>query len=461
MHIEDMLAQGKRALVALPRTHVAALIATVLVTFATYASIGWGDVRPTDGTHPGHLARAAVITADQAHRPLGSLGSPPDITPSVAYESHWKSTIVGSGDSLARIFQKHRLSATALHDIVSTSEHGLALQRIHPGHRLAWIVDSRGNLTRLRFHPDALQTVEFSRTKDEWKSQVHARPPEIVVAHRGATINDSLFLASQTAGIEDELTLRLAGIFQWDIDFVLDIRKGDAFRVMYEEIWIDGRKIGNGRILAAEFINRGKAHRAVSYVDSDGVAGYYSEDGRAMKKAFLRAPLEFSRISSNFNPRRRHPLHNTIMPHRGIDYSAPTGTPIYAAGDGRVVAAHRTAANGNFVVVQHPGKIQTKYLHMSRFGKGIRSGKHVSQSDVIGYVGATGWATGPHLHYEFVVDGKHMDPKTVPLPKATAIAGSERRRFDDQTAPLLAKLQSAPGPQTAGTQLALRNPVGQ
>jgi Membrane proteins related to metalloendopeptidases len=257
-------------------------------------------------------------------------------------------------------------------------------------------------------------------------------------------------LASTAAGLDDATAMAIADIFQWDIDFVLDIRRGDGFRVALEELWLDGEKLGYGAILAAEFTNRGEVFRAVRYTDREGYTSYYTPDGMSMRKAFLRAPVQFSRISSNFNMRRRHPLHDTIRPHRGIDYAAPRGTPVVAAGEGRVVRVEKNHyASGNYVVIQHGETYQTKYLHLSRFARGMRSGVRVNQGDVIGYVGATGWATGPHLHYEFLVHGVHQNPRTVDLPKALPIADAERMRFQAATGALVALLESDPDTQIA------------
>ena len=268
------------------------------------------------------------------------------------------------------------------------------------------------------------------------------RVPSMSSTYHHATINQSLFAASQQIGLPDEVTLRLAQIFQWDIDFVLDLRKGDQFSLLLEEQYIDGKFIGYGKILAAEFVNQGSRYRAVYYADTDGNGSYYGESGQSLHKAFLRAPVEFSRISSNFSAARFHPIEKRMMPHRGIDYVAPTGTPVLASGDGRILKATRTEPNGNFIVIDHSGNIETKYLHLSRFASGIAAGSRVRQGQVIGYVGSTGWATAPHLHYEFLVGGVHQNPRTVPLPKADPISRRERARFESQALPLLTELDA-------------------
>ncbi|MDB9798278.1 peptidoglycan DD-metalloendopeptidase family protein, partial [Pseudomonadales bacterium] len=284
-------------------------------------------------------------------------------------------------------------------------------------------------LVKFIYHASRLESLEFTRAGKGFAGEKNVVYPDRVISYKHATIDDSLFLSSQRAGLPDKLTMRLAQIFQWDIDFVLDIRPGDQFFVLYEELYLDGENIGTGAILAADFINQQNTYSAVAFTNANGNTDFYTPKGVSMRKAFLRAPVEFSRISSSFNLRRRHPLHKTIRPHRGIDYAAPRGTPILAAGDGRIKTASRTNSNGRYIVIQHGEQFVTKYLHLSKFGKNIKSGRKVRQGQIIGYVGSTGWATGPHLHYEFLVNGTHKNPRTVKLPKAEPVAERELATF--------------------------------
>lgn len=346
------------------------------------------------------------------------------------------------GDSLARIFKRLKISPRELQAIIDSGPTAARLKRIYPGHQLTFLVTADRSLVSVSYTPGPLETLVFERQGDVFAAKHVTREPERVTAYRHATIDHSLFIASQRIGLDDDITLRFAQIFQWDIDFVLDIRKGDEFYVLFEEKYLDNKFIGFGDVLAAEFINQDEHYQAIRYVDENGDAGYFNPAGDSMRKAFLRAPVEFTRISSNFNLKRLHPIRKAVAPHRGIDYAAPTGTPILAAGDGRVVKATRNQASGNYVVVQHGEQFQTKYLHMSKFGRGVRKGAKVNQSQIIGYVGATGWATGPHLHYEFLVNGVHRNPRTVPMPKAKPIAPAERGRFEAHATPLLAMLDS-------------------
>lgn len=337
---------------------------------------------------------------------------------------------VRSGDSLSMLFKRRGIPAGDLHNLVNSQPFGPRLKSIFPGHKLIITTDSDNRLTKLSYSPGPLETLEFSRVGDYFNGAEIIADPQRIVRYRQGTIDHSLFVASQRAGLKDDATMRLAEIFQWDIDFVLDIRTGDAFHVLLEELYLGEKFVGYGDILAAEFVNRGQSYRAVLYQDSAGNSNYYNPAGQSMRKAFLRAPVSFTRISSNFNLRRKHPLWNRAMPHRGIDYAAPRGTPVIAAGQGKVIKAGRTGPNGNYIVIRHGEQFVTKYLHLSRFAPGIRPNTTVRQGQTIGYVGSTGWSTGPHLHYEFLVHGVHQNPRTVKLPNAAPVPETELARFN-------------------------------
>ena len=353
-----------------------------------------------------------------------------------------RTLVVQPGDNLALIFDREGLSARDLHWLVSAEPFGLRLSNIAPGEEFSFRLGEHNKLLNLSYSPDPLRTLNFTREGDRFHGEEIIAEPERKTSYKQGIIGHSLFAASQQAGLPDDVTLELAHIFQWDIDFVLDIRDGDSFYVLLEERYLDGEFIGFGKILVAEFVNQGDTYQAVRYASTNGGANYFDLTGRSMRKAFLRAPVSFTRISSNFNLRRKHPLRKRSMPHRGIDYAAPRGTPILASGDGVVAKAAKGQANGNYVVVRHGEQFVTKYLHLSNFARGIRAGKRVQQGDTIGYVGATGWATGPHLHYEFLVNGVHQNPRTVRLPDAQPVPVAETKRFEESTAPLLASLSA-------------------
>ena len=376
-----------------------------------------------ENTHQAELDTALVVTAPPQQQILVE-------TDQTAEASELRVELVDevkAGDSLASIFLRNGFSSRDVHEITRT-EHGKQLAEIFPGHRLAFT--KLGNtLETLTYSTDRLTSYTFHRDGDQFTAIKQVFQPDRVTTYKHSSIDSSLFVASQRAGLPDNLTMRLAQIFQWDIDFVLDIRPGDEFFVLFEELYFEGEFVGYGDILAAEFVNQGRRYRAVQYQTQSGRKDYFTPDGISMRKAFLRAPVEFSRISSRFNMRRLHPVRKTVRPHRGIDYAAPIGTPILAAGDGRINTATRNRANGRYIIINHGQQFVTKYLHLSKFARGIKAGKRVKQGQVIGYVGATGLVTGPHLHYEFLVNGVHMNPRTVALPKAKSIAKGELPQF--------------------------------
>ena len=347
---------------------------------------------------------------------------------------------VRKSDSLDRMFKRNQLSRTDLANIMELEEARKFLRLIKPGDKIQ-VTEADGKILALERQISFSEILNIQRTEDSFAARVIEHQLEAQQAQATGTINSSLFMAAAEAGITDRMIMNLAGIFAWDIDFVLDIREGDEFSLVYEEFWQDGKRIAEGEILAAEFINRGKSFRAVRYKDASGRVDYYTPDGHSVRKAFVRAPLSFSRISSNFNPKRRHPKLNTIRAHKGVDYAAPTGTPIKAAGDGKIIHRGNKGGYGKTVIIQHGGNISTLYAHMSRYSKS-RNGSRVRQGDIIGYVGSSGLATGPHLHYEYRRNGVHMNPRTVKLPDAEPINSAYLADFQLAAAPLLRRLDN-------------------
>lgn len=409
------------------------------------------------GHTPDQQANAAATppAEPKPETPAGNL--PPPSPPPALPEIRTISAPVRQGDNLALIFKRHGLAARDLQLVLDSGPLGKRLRDIFPGHEFEFRRDADGNLVHLDYRPGRLETVTFQRLGDRFQGSTVMTKPHKVTAYKHAVIEHSLFAACQRQGLDDGFAKNLAEIFQWDIDFILDVRAGDEFHVLYDELYLDGQFYAYGTIRAAEFINQGDSYRAVFYQDGSGTGSHYSPDGKSMRKAFLRAPLDYSRVSSNFNLKRIHPLWKSAMPHRGIDYAAPRGTRVKAAGQGTVIEASKNAANGNYIVIQHGQRYQTKYLHLSSFARNLRKGTRVSQGQTIGNVGATGWATGPHLHYEFLVDGVHRDPsKIAQLPAAEPVQIAERPAFEAATVPLLQKLERH---KTGGTlrQLAHQN----
>lgn len=346
--------------------------------------------------------------------------------------------VIRRGDSLDVLFKKHGLNRSDLARIMRLPEAKNTLRILKPGDIITLAHDA-GDIHSLNRRVSETLSISVNREDEGFKATMLAHPIEYRTNHAHAAIESSLFEAGQTVGISNRMIMDLAGIFAWDVDFVLDIRVGDEFTLIYEEIWQDGLHIRDGEILAAEFINRGKSYRALRYKDPGGNTNYFTPEGRSVRKAFLRAPVDFSRISSNFNLRRRHPVLNRIRAHKGVDYAARSGTPVKAAGDGKVIFRGRKGGYGNAVLLQHGGNITTLYGHLSRFGK-YGHGTRVRQGQVIGYVGRTGLATGDHLHYEYRLNGVHRNPRTVKLPQAAPIRQEYKEEFFGRSGPLLARL---------------------
>ena len=371
-------------------------------------------------------------------QPLTSQTEPP-----IPVKGEWHDVTVSDGDSLARIFSRQNIPASQLHHLIASGKVAKKLTRIYPGQTLHLRTTPEDGLLELKYEIDALNQIQVSRSGDDFDAKMVTRAPERRKVQATGEISSSLFLAAQKAHLPENITMELANIFGWDIDFALDIRKGDRFTVIYEDLYLDGERIGTGNILAAEFINRDKTHQAVRYTDARNRTDYYSPDGRSMRKTFLRTPVAFSRISSRFSLGRKHPILNTIRSHKGVDYAAPRGTPVKATGAGKIVLRGKKGGYGKTVVVQHGSRYSTLYAHLNNYARGLHTGSRVQQGQVIGYVGSTGLATGPHLHYEFRVNGVHRNPLTVKLPDAAPLQRTYMADFKLKTGNLLARLELA------------------
>ncbi len=355
-------------------------------------------------------------------------------------ELSWITHRIGKGETLASIFKQQGLSPTLLHKIVNSSKAARGLARINPGQELRFGLDDNGQLQELVLQRSRISSLEIKRVEDGFDTREISRPVEKRYAATTGIIESSLFVDGQKAGLSDTQIMELAQIFGWDIDFALELREGDQFHVIYEEQYLDGEKYRNGPIVAAEFINQGKVYKAVRYTDRAGDTSYYDAEGNAKRRAFIRTPVKFGRISSRFTRKRWHPVLKRWRSHKGVDYAAPRGTPVKATGNGKVVFRGKKGGYGNVIFLRHGGKYTTVYGHLSRFARGLKKGQSVKQGQIIGYVGSTGLATGPHLHYEFRVHGKHQNPLTIKLPKSIRLPKDELERFRKTTRPLLAQL---------------------
>ncbi len=345
----------------------------------------------------------------------------------------WLEQKVASGDSLALIFSRLGLSARLLHQITHSSKEAAELTNIKPGESVRIRMGSDGRLQELIYQSDAIHTMHITPDGDSFKTDNQVKQVEKRVGYVSDSITSSFYLSAQKAGLSDALIMDLATIFGWDIDFALEIREGDRFTVVYEEEFLDGSRFGNGKIIAAEFINRGKAYRAIRYEKDDGDFDYYSPDGKSMRKAFLRAPVDFRRISSHFAKERWHPVLGKKRPHQGVDYAAAIGTPIKAAGDGKVIFRGVKGGYGRAIIIKHGSQYSTLYGHMSKFNGSVHNGSKVKQGQIIGYVGQSGLATGPHLHYEFRINGVHKNPLTVKLPASKPLEAKYMSDFQKKS----------------------------
>jgi len=353
--------------------------------------------------------------------------------------------VVSRNDTMDRLFRRFELNLSDLATLRNLPELRSQVDKLRPGESLRFM-HRGGELLGLERKLSDSETLKVTRDSTGFVSDVLENPLESHTRTASATIDSSLFQAAADAGLPDGVAFDLAEIFQYDIDFVLDIQQGDRFTVVYEELSQDGIPLRTGNILAAKFVNEGREYRAVRYVDEQGHGEYYSPDGKSLRKAFIRTPVQFSRISSGFNSARKHPILNRIRAHKGVDYAAPVGTPVRAAGEGRVRFAGQQGGYGNVVELEHGSGVVTVYGHLSRFAKNLKRGQRVQLGQVIAYVGQTGLATGPHLHYEYRVRGMHKNPQTVPLPDAAPIAVGERDRFLATTADYVNMLDLPVGP---------------
>ena len=423
---------------ALPAARRPFLVAA-LVLVSVGALMSGAALREVEAPLPADPAVALATLPADAAVPETLVTPPP---------SPWVAVTIKSGDTLSKVFDAQGLPVSDWVQIVGMGGDGKRLKQLRAGDVLHLRKGPEG-LQELTYPLDEARTLQVSRTDTGFESIVLAAEIEHRPTYAMGRITDSLYQSGVAAGLPDKLIIELADIFGYDIDFVQDIRVGDRYTVIYEELYKDGKKLRAGDILAAEFINQGQSLRAVRYVDPQGNAGYYAAGGQSLRKAFLRTPLDVFRVSSNFSRGRHHPVLNRIRAHLGTDYAASPGTPIKATGDGRVTFMGWKGGYGRAVVLRHGSSYETLYGHMSRFRSGLGYGSRVQQGQVIGYVGSTGLATGPHLHYEFRVNGVHRDPRRVILPRSSTLPRQHVEHFKASSAPLMAQIDALSRSQVA------------
>lgn len=364
------------------------------------------------------IGKHYTLSIDSAAFPAGN-AAPPTVV------LKWEEHTVRAGESAAILFQRLGLSPRLLHDLIYTNDDiKKQLSRLRPGDKLTFGFDENSDFVQLKRRINDYETFKVTKSDKGFASSWDKKQVDYQYNYAQAEISSNFWNAGIGAGLTANQIMELAGIFGWDIDFALDIRSGDYFKLLYQEKVVEGEVIGRGKIIAAIFKNQNDTFTAIF---DDKTGNYYDENGRAMKKAFLRAPLDFRRVTSNFNPNRRHPVTGKVRAHRGTDYAAPVGTPIWAAGDGTVIKSSYNQFNGNYVFIKHSNTFITKYLHLQK--RKVKTGQRVKQGQTVGTLGGTGRVTGPHLHYEFLVNGVHKNPRTVKLPQSKSLTGKAKQTF--------------------------------
>ncbi|MEP6941395.1 MAG: peptidoglycan DD-metalloendopeptidase family protein [Betaproteobacteria bacterium] len=376
--------------------------------------------------------------------------SAPVLTQLAHVDAYWREERIARGDTLGSVLARLSVTDPAAQQFLRTDPSARALYQLRPGRSLRVQTDDEGRLLALSYLTQNGDVLAVERNAQGFVAVSAAPQATVRLELRAGEIRSSLYGAADAVGLPDAITGQIADIFSGDIDFHHDLQRGDRFAVVYEMQDVDGHASGAGKVVAVELTNKGRTYRAFAWRGADGAAYYYAEDGKSLRKAFLRSPLAFTRVTSGYSLARLHPFMHTWRAHRGVDFAAPGGTPVHAAGDGKVQLAGRQNGYGNVVILQHAGAFATVYAHLSQFAAGIKAGSHVAQGDVIGYVGQTGWATGPHLHYEFRVGNEQRDPMTIALPYAQPIAAAERGAYLERIAPLAAQLALGRGVMLAG-----------
>jgi murein DD-endopeptidase MepM/ murein hydrolase activator NlpD len=408
------------------------------------------------------LACAGVVAAfafvpdsfapmEPARRIVRELATPV-LKPVSQAEGYWREERIQRGDTLGSVLSRLAIDDAAAQNFLRNDARARPLYQLKPGKAVRVLADEQGRLLALSYLAQGGDLLSVSRTGDGFSAQTAPPPLASRLELRAGEIRSSLFAASDAIGLPDAVTMQLAEIFSGEVDFLHDLRRGDRFTVIYEMRELDGQPVGAGRIVAAEFVNKGNVYRAFSWEGADGSDGYYAQDGKSLRKAFMRSPLAFTRITSGFSLARFHPFLQTWRAHKGVDFAAPTGTPVRATGDGKVATVARQNGYGNVVMLQHSGAFSTVYAHLSRFAAGMKPGAHIMQGDVIGYVGQTGWATGPHLHYEFRVNNEARNPMTIALPTAQPLPVAALAPYLERVSALSAQLALGRGITVAGAE---------
>lgn len=352
----------------------------------------------------------------------------------------WQQERIQRNDSVASLLARLKINSEDKSGFLHDARNIKTMRRLVPGKTIHAQTTAAGELLALRYFPGGSEQLLVEKTDGTFKENKSPFNIETHIKMKSGVIRSSLFAATDGANVPDSVAIQIAEIFASDIDFHRDLRKEDRFKVVYELRYSNGEPTGAGRVLAVEFINKGKTYQAVYFEANDKERGYYTPDGKNLRRAFLRSPLKFSRISSGFTRSRYHPVLKKWRAHKGVDYAARRGTPVRATANGTVAVSTRQRGYGKLIILKHRGRYSTAYAHLSAFAKGLRKGKRVNQGDIIGYVGSTGLATGPHLHYEFRINGVQRNPLRVVMPAAIPLAAKNVPAFNKNTEPLMARL---------------------
>lgn len=423
---EEILAQKQHRQPYRPRRHWP-LIVAALPFFGVVAAFGIAPDTVPESIDLKHVVEEIAL-------PVSAAPGSPDVV------KFWREERIQRGDTVASILDRLDVDDPEAIGYLLQAKDVRSLYQLVPGRTIRAVTTEDGILQSLTYLNTNGRRLQVLRDENGFSATEEVPQTEQWVMQGSGEIESSLFAATDVAGIPDRVAVQLAEIFSSDVDFHRDLRRGDRFSVVYEALAADGELVGFGRVLAAEFVNQGNAYRAVFFGDDEGRNGYYTPDGRNMRKAFLRSPIEFSRVTSGFSRSRYHPVLKTWRAHKGIDYGAPSGTRVRATADGVVTFVGGKGGYGKTVTVRHPNGYTTLYAHLSGFAEGLRRGKRVVQGEVIGFVGRTGLATGPHLHYEFHVNGVHQNPMRLAMPPGPPITAERQLAFEEAARPLFARL---------------------
>ncbi len=378
---------------------------------------------------PPQTVQVGETSVPAAAGPTTDTSADTEVSRKTPDRERWTEITIHKGDTLSDILKRAGHDSSEIHRLIQTNPDARVFRQMHPGQKLRMRAEINGPLQELVYETDPGEAFHLVRHENRFELTKELRTFETRIAHVSGTIESSLFEDGQDAGLSDNLIMKLVEIFGWDIDFALDLRRGDSFSVIHEEKFWRGQKVTDGAILAAEFVNQGRVFRAIAFRDANGYTSYYAPDGTSVRRPFLRTPVEFSRITSRFTGSRYHPILKTWRAHKGVDYAAPVGTPVRATASGRVLSIGWGGGYGKRIVLRHNTTYNTVYAHLSRFRSDLRVGSFVDQGQTIGYVGATGLASGPHLHYEFQVNGVHCNPLTFKFTGEAKIASQNRDEF--------------------------------